>query len=98
MFHGIANSTRRTYDSAQHKFLEFCHWSKCIPDHLIKTLGRWFSNAYQLYLQTPHYIIETIPARIVCNNNHNNNIHSFQDLIVVFLWGSLQWVWSLVSP
>ena len=24
-----------------------------IPDHLIKTLGRWSSNAYQLYIQTP---------------------------------------------
>ena len=73
MFEGIANSTRRTYDSAQRKFLEFCPWSKCIPDHLIKTLGRWFSNAYQLYIQTPHHIIETVPARIVCNNNHSNN-------------------------
>ena len=24
-----------------------------IPDHLIKTLGRWSSNAYQLYIRTP---------------------------------------------
>ena len=45
-----------------------------IPDHLIKTLGRWFSNAYQLYIQTPNHIIETVPARIVCNNNSNNKI------------------------
>ena len=44
-----------------------------IPDHLIKTLGRWFSNAYQLYIQTPNHIIGTVPARIVCNNNGNNN-------------------------
>ena len=44
-----------------------------IPGHLIKTLARWFSNAYQLYIQTRHHIIETVPARIVCNNNHNNN-------------------------
>ena len=44
-----------------------------IPDHLIKTLGRWFSNAYQLYIQTPNHIIETAPARIVCNKNSNNN-------------------------
>ena len=35
-----------------------------IPDHLIKTLGRWFSNAYQLYIQTPPRILESIPARI----------------------------------
>ena len=41
-----------------------------IPDHLIKTLGRWFSNAYQLYIQTPSNILETVPERIVnmCNN------------------------------
>ncbi len=36
-----------------------------IPDHLIKTLGRWFSNAYQLYIRTPCHILETIPARLV---------------------------------
>lgn len=40
-----------------------------IPDHLIKTLGRWFSNAYQLYIQTPRQILESVPARIVCNND-----------------------------
>ena len=28
MFQGIASSTRRTYDSAQRKFLEFCRWSQ----------------------------------------------------------------------
>ena len=41
-----------------------------IPEHLIKTLGRWFSNAYQLYIQTPSNILETVPERIVnvCNN------------------------------
>ena len=30
MFQGLAGSTRRTYDSAQGKFLEFCHWSRCV--------------------------------------------------------------------
>ena len=24
-----------------------------VPDHLIQTLGRWTSNAYQLYIHTP---------------------------------------------
>ena len=24
-----------------------------IPDHLIQTMGRWSSNAYQLYIKTP---------------------------------------------
>ena len=39
-----------------------------IPNHLIKTLGRWFSNAYQLYIQTPNHMLEAVPERIVCNN------------------------------
>ena len=30
MFQGIAKTTRKTYDSAQRKFLEFCHWSQCL--------------------------------------------------------------------
>ncbi len=30
-----------------------------------KTLGRWFSNAYQLYIRTPCHILETVPARLV---------------------------------
>ena len=38
-----------------------------IPDHLIKTLGRWLSSAYQLYIQTPHHILDIVPERIVCN-------------------------------
>ena len=24
-----------------------------VPDHLIKTLGRWSSDAYQIYIRTP---------------------------------------------
>ena len=27
--------------------------SRGVPDHLIKTLGRWSSGAYQLYIRTP---------------------------------------------
>ena len=27
--------------------------SRGLPDHLIKTLGRWSSDAYQLYIRTP---------------------------------------------
>ena len=27
--------------------------SRGLPDHLIKTLGRWSSHAYQIYIQTP---------------------------------------------
>ena len=30
MFQGMAKTTRKTYDSAQRKFLKFCHWSQCL--------------------------------------------------------------------
>ena len=30
MFQGIASSTRRSYESAQRKFLQFCRWSQCL--------------------------------------------------------------------
>lgn len=33
-----------------------------IPDHLIKTLGRWESNAYQLYIRTPAHILDNVPS------------------------------------
>lgn len=29
-----------------------------IPDHLIKTLGRWESNAYELYVRTPTQVLD----------------------------------------
>lgn len=35
-----------------------------IPDHLIKTLGRWLSNAYQLYIRTPTEILDSMAARM----------------------------------
>ena len=31
-----------------------------IPDHLIKTLGRWESNVYQLYIKTPSNILDNV--------------------------------------
>ena len=39
-----------------------------IPDHLIKTLGRWISDAYQLYIRTPAAVIEGVAARLVSQN------------------------------
>ena len=50
MFHGQAKSTRKTYG---------------IPDHLIKTLGRWIGDAYQLYIKTPTSVLEGFAARMV---------------------------------
>ena len=36
-----------------------------IPDHLIKTLGRWISDAYQLYIRTPPSTLECVASRMV---------------------------------
>jgi hypothetical protein len=33
-----------------------------IPDHLIKSLGRWSSNAYLLYIRTPSPVLTSIAA------------------------------------
>ena len=30
MFQGIAKTTRKTYDSTERNFLDFCHWSQCL--------------------------------------------------------------------
>lgn len=35
---------------------------KGIPDHLIKTLGRWESNAYQLYIQTTAATLDNVAS------------------------------------
>ena len=35
-----------------------------VPDHLIKTMGRWTSNAYQLYIHTPPEVLVTMAARM----------------------------------
>ena len=39
-----------------------------IPDHLIKTLGTWISDAYQLYIRTALAVIEGVAARLVSQN------------------------------
>ena len=36
-----------------------------IPDHLIKTMGRWLSDAYQLYIHTPSIILDGVAARLL---------------------------------
>ena len=33
-----------------------------VPDHLIKTLCRWFSNAYQLYIRIPPHVLSSVAA------------------------------------
>ena len=36
-----------------------------IPDHLIKTLGRWISDAYQIYIRTPPEVLACVASRMV---------------------------------
>ena len=36
-----------------------------IPDHLIQTMGRWLSDAYQLYIHTPTNVIEGVAVRLI---------------------------------
>ena len=36
-----------------------------VPDHLIKTMGRWLSDAYQIYIRTPVTLIGGVAARLV---------------------------------
>ena len=38
--------------------------SRGIPDHLIKTLGRWSSDAYQLYIRTPVNTIVGVASQL----------------------------------
>ena len=35
-----------------------------LPDWLIKTLGRWRSDSYQVYIKTPRNILRSVPARM----------------------------------
>lgn len=35
-----------------------------IPDHLIKTLGRWSSDAYQIYIRTPVHSIVRVSSQL----------------------------------
>ena len=36
-----------------------------VPDHLIKTLGRWSSEAYQIYIRTPVSSIVRVSSQLV---------------------------------
>ena len=38
-----------------------------IPDHLIQALGRWNSNAYQLYIRTPSETLVGLSHRLSCS-------------------------------
>ena len=35
-----------------------------IPNHLIQALGRWTSNAYQLYIRTPSEVLAGISSQL----------------------------------
>ena len=36
----------------------------CLPDWLIKVLGRWSSDCYQLYIRTPQSTLESVAPRM----------------------------------
>ena len=36
-----------------------------VPDHLIKTLGRWSSDVYQRYIRTPIGILTQVSSQLV---------------------------------
>ena len=36
-----------------------------VPDHLIKTLGRWSSDMYQIYIRTPVSSIVSVSSQLV---------------------------------
>ena len=36
-----------------------------VPDHLIKTLGRWSSEAYQWYISTPIGVLTQVSSQPV---------------------------------
>ena len=36
-----------------------------MPDSLIKTLGRWESAAYTLYIRTPHSVLRSVAGALV---------------------------------
>ena len=51
MFQGIASSTRRSYESAQRKFLEFCRWSQCLhADDSALPASEWTLMLFATYL------------------------------------------------
>ena len=35
-----------------------------VPDHLIQSLGRWSSNAYQLYIRTPAEALASLSQKL----------------------------------
>ena len=42
-----------------------------LPDWLIKALGRWNRNAYQLYIQSSPKMLESVPAQLARVNIPN---------------------------
>ena len=35
-----------------------------VPDHLIQSMGRWSSNAYQLYIRTPSDALAALSKKL----------------------------------
>lgn len=37
-----------------------------VPDHIIKMMGRWSSEAYQVYIRTPREVLSSISQVLAC--------------------------------
>ena len=66
----MAPSTWHVYQSGLRSFYNFCEKYKIhplpaaakLPASLIKTLGRWKSNAYESYVQFPSSSLLAVPS------------------------------------
>lgn len=51
-----------------------------VPDHLIKTMGRWLSDAYEMYIRTPDKLMDDVGSAVGSRHgdaNLSNLITSF---------------------
>ena len=51
-----------------------------LPDWLIKVLGRWSSDCYQLYIHAPQNVLMSAAPRMA-------RVTSYQSTLVYFAWG-----------
>jgi len=57
-----------------------------LPDWLIKALGRWNSNAYQLYIHSSPNMLESVPAQLVRVNIPNGEEATLNINIKKLIW------------
>ena len=68
MFQSILHTAGYTVSYSGHSFrigAATAAADRRVADHLIKTLGRWFSDAYQIYINTPVSFIVHVSRQLV---------------------------------